>query len=379
MNRLWDSLVERLVRAAEPRVICEVGTATGAQTERLLDLACEIGAVVHAIDTRPAIDVGEWQRKYPNLRFHVGRSLDILPRLHDLDVALLDGDHNWFTVLHELRTLENQAVAAGRLPPLILLHDVTWPYGRRDLYYDPSAIPDEFRHDYALAGLTPGEPHVTPDGLNRHLANARAEGGPRNGVLTAIEDFMAGSDGQWKLKVVPALHGLGVLVSAARLAASPGVKQVIAKIRSPAVLTELLCEVEMQRISAEVRAEELRYRCEDSARILAAIADQVADNESMSARGGRARPDLGDQPATWDDNAMAAAQLTLEQCQRRLREACQMLAASTDVHAELLATRHELAVERAARRRTERALHKREHADQPGSQRPPNVSAPRQS
>ena len=25
--------------------------------------------------------------------------------------------------------------------PLLVLHDVGWPYGRRDLYYDPDDIP----------------------------------------------------------------------------------------------------------------------------------------------------------------------------------------------------------------------------------------------
>ena len=45
--------------------------------------------------------------------------------------------------------------AGGRLPVMIL-HDVAWPYGRRDLYYDPATIPEEFRQPYAQKGIAMG-------------------------------------------------------------------------------------------------------------------------------------------------------------------------------------------------------------------------------
>jgi hypothetical protein len=43
-------------------------------------------------------------------------------------------------------------------------------------------------------------------------ASARTEGGPRNGVLTAIEDFIAGRDNV-RLAIIPAFFGLGILWS----------------------------------------------------------------------------------------------------------------------------------------------------------------------
>src|SRR5205823_298961 len=39
---------------------------------------------------------------------------------------------------------------------------------------------------------------------------ATHEGGPKNGVLTAVEDFVAGQE-SLRLVVVPAFHGLGVI------------------------------------------------------------------------------------------------------------------------------------------------------------------------
>ena len=91
---------------------------------------------------------------------------------------------------HELHAIQQRAAELKLAFPLIFLHDIDWPYGRRDLYYDPSTIPAEFRHRYAKKGIAPGRSELLDSGgFNLHLDNATHEGGPRNGVLTAIEDF----------------------------------------------------------------------------------------------------------------------------------------------------------------------------------------------
>ena len=38
-------------------------------------------------------------------------------------------------------------------------------------------------------------------------------GAPRNGVLTAVEDFVAESDGRFQLTSLTGLHGLGIVVA----------------------------------------------------------------------------------------------------------------------------------------------------------------------
>jgi hypothetical protein len=55
----------------------------------------------------------------------------------------------------------------------------------------------------------PGDPGTTQIGLHYPWAAAH-EGGPRNGVLTAIEDFMEGRD-NLRLAIVPAFFGFGIL------------------------------------------------------------------------------------------------------------------------------------------------------------------------
>jgi hypothetical protein len=53
------------------------------------------------------------------------------------------------------------------------------------------------------------------------LCNAEHEGGPRNGVMTAIEDFVAGAPEPLTVTVLPVLYGLGVVMPAARLDGNP--------------------------------------------------------------------------------------------------------------------------------------------------------------
>jgi hypothetical protein len=86
---------------------------------------------------------------------------------------------------------------------------VCWPHARRDSYFSPEAIPDEHRKPMVQgAGLFPGEAGLRPGGLPFTWA-AEEEGGPGNGVLTAVEEFVAERDGL-RLAIVPAFFGLGV-------------------------------------------------------------------------------------------------------------------------------------------------------------------------
>ena len=60
----------------------------------------------------------------------------------------------------------------------------------------------------AEGGLFPGEPGLRPGGLPYPRSAAR-EGGARNGVLTAVEEFAATRE-DLRLAVIPAFFGLGV-------------------------------------------------------------------------------------------------------------------------------------------------------------------------
>lgn len=168
----------------------------------------------------------------------------------------IDGDHNWYTVFHELRLLEESARRAGMLFPLVLLHDVEWPYARRDMYYEPSRIPDAFRHPFASSGMRPGQSPLTPDGFLPHRFNATEEGTARNGVLTAVEDFVAQSDVRLHFQIVPWLHGLGILLPADRMEASAELRAFLASLLPAEPLASHLRRVDALRVDGQMSRDE---------------------------------------------------------------------------------------------------------------------------
>jgi len=210
MYRFWSSIIESALDAADARSIVEIGAWTGKTTRPLLDFAKKHGGTVHCIDPEPLFDSASWEREFPEtFRFHRGLSLDVLPNLPAFDAVLIDGDHNWYTVFHELTLIANHAKNRGRFP-LTLLHDVCWPYGRRDLYHDPFRIPEAFRHPWARKGMSIGNDALADNGFNDECVNAMHEGSPRNGVLTAIEDFLQNHE-HLQFTVIPGHFGLGIL------------------------------------------------------------------------------------------------------------------------------------------------------------------------
>jgi hypothetical protein len=193
--------------AAGVRSVVEVGAYAVDLTGLLVDWAASTDGRVWAIDPAPRGPLIELDARRPELELVRATSLEALPRLPSPDAAIIDGDHNYYTVREELRLL---ARGAGEDLPLLILHDVCWPHGRRDAYFDPAAVPAEHRQPIAEgAGLYPGEPGIRPGALPYRWA-ARREGGPRNGVLTALEDFVAERD-DVRLALVPAFFGLGVV------------------------------------------------------------------------------------------------------------------------------------------------------------------------
>jgi len=139
-------------------------------------------------------------------------SLQALPYLRDeFDAIMIDGDHNWYTVFNELTLVEEHRLLAK--DGVVFFHDVEWPYGRRDMYYQPGLIPPDERQPHAQMGIVEGQSELSSaSDFNAQHFNARKEGGQKNGVLTAIEDFVKRSSGEYSLFTVEEENGLGVLV-----------------------------------------------------------------------------------------------------------------------------------------------------------------------
>jgi Methyltransferase domain len=257
--------------AVGARSVLEVGASHGDFTAALLDWAAGSSARIAAVEPAPARELLDLAERHPELVLIRKTSHEALREASGHDAIIIDGDHNYHTVSEDLRLIDE--VGGDGPMPLVVLHDLGWPHGRRDAYYSPDRIPEERRQPLAhKAFLDPTEPGVADGGLLVEWAAAR-EGGPRNGVLTAVEDFVRERGGV-RLVIVPAFFGLGVLWHGDQPWSAD-----LARIVEPLDGHPLLRRLEENRILKQVqwarcfrarRAEEQRMRAqEDLLRTLA--------------------------------------------------------------------------------------------------------------
>jgi len=245
----WEIAIAPLLRAVQPRRVLEIGALRGETTELLCELLGP-GAELHVIDPKPQFDPDAHVERFPGRYiFHRTTSHEALPELPAMDVALIDGDHNWYTVRGELQLLAGAARDAGAPLPVLVLHDVCWPYGRRDLYYDPTTIPAEHRQPHARRGMRSGQSRlVQSGGVNPTLHNAIEEGGPRNGVMTALEEFLDERQERARVVVLPVYFGLAIVADEARLLADPNLEGELDRLEGPEARLELMRLAESLRL-----------------------------------------------------------------------------------------------------------------------------------
>lgn len=216
----FSSLIVPCLKEAGVTDVSEIGSEFGGMS-RVLAEHCEAkGGVLTCIDPEPAQGFEEWVQDQANIE-HVKRpSLDALEDAEASDAWFIDGDHNYYTVFHELTKVDAIQREADR-PLLAFMHDVSWPCARRDFYYAPDRIPAGWRHPHSFDhGVRLGEEYpVFQRGFRgqNQFAIALHTGGERNGVLTAIEDYLAIADSDQRPLYyvhVPAVFGLGIIFDA---------------------------------------------------------------------------------------------------------------------------------------------------------------------
>lgn len=208
-----DEVILGLAKKCQPKSILEIGSEHGGFSQQLYKRCQDTGGSLRTIEPFPAPAVVELAKKADDFHLFVDKSIPHLIQ-HGCpeDFVVIDGDHNWFTVYNELTLIAKSWEAHGKTG-VIMLHDVSWPCARRDSYYDPKAIPQEALLPYSYEhGVKPGDDGVIDGGFRGEgsFAWATTAGGPCNGVLTAIEDFMADNPG-WTYRSIDAVFGLGCL------------------------------------------------------------------------------------------------------------------------------------------------------------------------
>ena len=213
-------LIEPVLEMAEARDIAEIGSEFGGMSRILAERCAATGGTLTCIDPTPMDGFASWAADQDRVRHIALPSLDAFDALGGQDAWVVDGDHNYHTVSNELAAIDAICAREGR-PLLVFLHDVSWPCARRDMYYAPQRIPEDARQPFDYdAGVVPGHAGALAGAGMRGMGQfawALREGGPRNGVLTAIEDFLARADSEARPLYwvqVPGVFGLGAIFDA---------------------------------------------------------------------------------------------------------------------------------------------------------------------
>ena len=216
----FEPLIAPCLEAAKIRTIAEIGSEFGGSSRMLAQHCIAHDGQLTCIDPSPKSEFLEWVQSDSHVDHVAKPSIDAFEDLCDIDAWVIDGDHNYYTVIRELRAVD-AAASRDKKPLLAFMHDVSWPCGRRDFYYAPERVPPEHRHPYSYDhGVTLGNRGVIANRGMRGMdqfAVALHEGGEGNGVLTAIEDFLSDADTPDRPLFyvhVPAVFGLGVIFDA---------------------------------------------------------------------------------------------------------------------------------------------------------------------
>ena len=255
MYLFWDIAIHPILKHLQPETILEIGSDRGHTTEKLLSYCQQNEASLHVIDPLPKYDTEEWKKRHGDtVTFHKELSLNALPIAPIGDLILIDGDHNWYTVFHELKLIEKRCRAEQRPFPVVLLHDIDWPYGRRDLYYNPENISPGYLHAYKQQGLRLDSPSLAETGgFNSHLNHSIYENGLQNGVRTAVEDFIEDNQlSKVSFYSLMGFHGLGILITDACQQKYPQLASLLQGLQASAELESFIHLLERKRLEGRL-------------------------------------------------------------------------------------------------------------------------------
>jgi GT2 family glycosyltransferase/glycosyltransferase involved in cell wall biosynthesis len=253
MYRFWPYITKPILDILKPHVVMEIGAADGQNTRHLLEFCQQNNAVLHSVDPAPDFLVADWQAEFgDHFVFHKELSLSAIPNIKSVDVVLIDGDHNWYTVYNELMEIKKVCEQENRPFPFTMFHDIGWPYARRDLYYDPDTIPEEYRKPYSKKGIVPDSVELVEEGgINANLYNADTEFLPQSGVLTAIEDFLKDNP-QLDFMEIPGFHSFGLLYERTTRGKNSELDAFLRNLPAQLVANGFLAAVEAGRINLAV-------------------------------------------------------------------------------------------------------------------------------
>lgn len=244
----YRELIFECLETAKVTTVAEVGVGEGDFTSQLCGWVHEKGGTHFCVDPFPPQALTELVAQSPWMELRKGKSSDMLQLLPVCAAYILDGDHNYYTLSLELSTIQAKC-SEENTHPLVFVHDVAGPWARRDAYFDPESLPADACHPYAPARelLIAADIEFGKE-VRQHLmgsANAAMhEGGAKNGILTAVEDFINKGNSHFIFKIIPNVFGLGVLFDKRSIYACK-----LEQILNPLSNSPLLTRLEKNRIA----------------------------------------------------------------------------------------------------------------------------------
>ena len=207
----FKSIYMPIMQILNPKEITEIGTDQGNNTEILKEYCIQNDA--HLVIVDPAGNDFYAQDKIAAITIKKEKSIEYLEGQQSAsDVYFVDGDHNYDTVSLELQLINKLSLSSNK-PVVVFMHDISWPWAYRDLYYslgaevgDEDITSDEGVSLYDAATDNKGIPSTG------QYAFRKFEGGEKNGVRRALEDFLK-VEQHWNLVDIHSLYGLGILWS----------------------------------------------------------------------------------------------------------------------------------------------------------------------
>lgn len=212
----YGELIRQLAGLTQNPNAVEIGSQDGEVSVLLADSTAARSGALYVVEPHPSPLLQDLVRRRDTVTLVEGLSPHALRDVPTAGLYVIDGDHNYYVVRGELDAIFGREDAQGSI---VVMHDVGWPWARRDMYYDPTALPKDAVHEFSYArGVRLDDPELAPPGQGFRSKGAYAialqEGGPCNGVLTAVEDTLA-ENTDLRLLISPLVFGLAVIGSTA--------------------------------------------------------------------------------------------------------------------------------------------------------------------
>lgn len=196
--------------------IVAIGLSNEDIIDEILSFCIEQNPTLYAID--PRIDIKDLIEKYEDLedetktvdkiKYCKDDSLNVLGQLKEYEAIFINGDPNWYTVYNELNLIKKN----NSNFPLVFVCNNKYPHKRRDSYINPEKIPEEFKNECCndLPILYEKDAETKQTMVKDGFCHAIQKDTPKNGVLTAIEDFLKENTTLKFLEINP-LEGISLI------------------------------------------------------------------------------------------------------------------------------------------------------------------------